>query len=440
MEFFALDKIDYDKIDYRYIVVVIMATFYVLEQYLRYRKRSALLKGFPKGMEGLVTEEEYKKSYDYNLYKNSWGYALDLHATVYAVVSMYYWGALWNFSAPQQHYAHAALADKVLGNSYAQICMFLVYSSLVEFVVGLPKSLVITFHIEEIFGFNKYTLKSYTKETIMKFFEGLLINLPLMFGMVYIVDIMGPDAWFYLWLFLSAFVFAFNTLYPIVCARMYNSYTELEPGKLKDGIDNLITETGLNCKNVFMVDGSKQSSHSNAYVNGMCMTKRIVIYDTLLKDLNHDCEKTLAVVGHEIGHSILHHNWALLLVTMGNLFVLFFSYGVFQSTPSIVTSFGFSENETGNAFLKIQCFMAVYGMAVMPIWSILMNAFVRQLEFAADRYAVRLGHDISSSLLKISITNKADFNPDWLHSWYHLSHPPPDGTNGGGKSISGNAF
>ncbi len=158
------------------------------------------------------------------------------------------------------------------------------------------------------------------------------------------------------------------------------------------------------------------------------------------RDQGHDCEKTLAVVGHEIGHSILHHNWALLLVTMGNLFVLFFSYGVFQSTPSIVTSFGFSENETGNAFLKIQCFMAVYGMAVMPIWNILMNAFVRQLEFAADRYAVRLGHDISSSLLKISITNKADFNPDWLHSWYHLSHPPPNGTNGGGKSISGNAF
>merc|ERR1719296_195330 len=95
----------------------------------------------------------------------------------------------------------------------------------------------------------------------------------------------GNNAWFYLWLFITALVFVFNMLYPIVIAPLFNTFKPLSNDTIKQGIDKLITQTGLNCKNVFEVDGSKQSKHSNAYVAGFCGTKRIVIYDTLIKDL-----------------------------------------------------------------------------------------------------------------------------------------------------------
>ena len=102
------------------------------------------------------------------------------------------------------------------------------------------------------------------------------------------------------------------------------------------------------------MDGSKQSKHSNAYVAGMLGTKRIVIYDTLVTDLDGDIDMIKSVVGHEIGHSIEHHQWVLLVTSLVNFFILFWTYGFFQNTPSVVTSFGFKEV---NTYLSLRCFM-----------------------------------------------------------------------------------
>ena len=128
-----------------------------------------------------------------------------------------------------------------------------------------------------------------------------------------------------------------------------------------------------------------------------------------------------AVVGHEIGHSVEHHTWALLGVSMANLFVLFWSFGFIQNSPEVVLSFGFSETST---FLTLNCFMVVYFTTVMPLFSGLMNSFTRKLEFRADAYSNKLGLDIRPALIGISKTNKGDLNPDWLHSLWHHNHPP----------------
>ena len=110
-----------------------------------------------------------------------------------------------------------------------------------------------------------------------------------------------------------------------------------------------------------------------------------------------------------------------LALTLANLFVMFFSFGFFESTDAVVLSFGYSES---NTFLRIQCFMAVYGAVIQPVFGVFMNAVTRTLEFQADAYSVKLGMDIREALIKISKKNRGDLNPDWLHSLYHLSHPP----------------
>jgi hypothetical protein len=145
-----------------------------------------------------------------------------------------------------------------------------------------------------------------------------------------------------------------------------------------------------------------------------------------------------AIVGHEIGHSILHHTWALLLVTQLNFFLMFWTFGFVQGSPRLVTDFGYelpppppppgggsaSPPPQPCAFLVVSCFMSVYSGLVMPFWSILMNAFTRQLEFAADAYSAKLGYaeELQAGLIAISKTNLGDLNPDWLVSMCESLH------------------
>merc|ERR1711935_1242729 len=133
-----------------------------------------------------------------------------------------------------------------------------------------------------------------------------------------------------------------------------------------------------------------------------------VLIAPLFNNLGGDTGLINAVVGHEIGHSILQHTWILLGATMANLFVLMRSFGY----------------KSVNTFLRLQCSMQVYMSVIMPFWSILMNGVTRKLEFQADRYSTELGLDISSALVQISKTNKGDLNPDWLHSRVHHTPPP----------------
>jgi STE24 endopeptidase len=414
----------FDTLDYRYFLLCCYGFFFCVEQYLRLRKRFALYKGYPKeDLKGIVTEEEYNESYPYNMYKNGWGFCTDTYATVNTVLMVFYWPVFWGYTHDILA-AHNVVNMDERNGQMAHVCLFTIFTSLADLALGLPVSLLRTFHIEEKFGFNNTTATVFVSDTLKSFLMNLVISNIMSCGMVFIVEWAGQKAWFYLWVYVSILVFVLNTLYPVLIAPLFNTFTPLEDGKLKTGIEALIKQTGLDCRKVFMVDGSKQSNHSNAYVAGMCGTKRIVIYDTLVKDLDNDVDAIKAVVGHEIGHSIFHHNWMLLVASLGNIFVMFFSYGLVENVPAVVTSFGFELTSTRqDTFLKIHCFLALYGMAIMPFWSVLMNAMVRQLEYSADRYAVQLGYDINSSLVKISKTNKADLNPDWLHSMWHHNHP-----------------
>uniref|UniRef100_A0A7S4FTD5 CAAX prenyl protease n=1 Tax=Eutreptiella gymnastica TaxID=73025 RepID=A0A7S4FTD5_9EUGL len=343
--------------------------------------------------------------------KNDFGYVSDAYGTATNFLQVWLWPIVW------QLVSDTALSNHDLYNP----CVFALSLTTLETILGEPVAIYSTFVIEERFGFNNYTAGSYIKDKLKNFAVNVLIEAILWVGLILVVDWAGKNAWFYLWVFLSLFVLVFNMLYPVVIAPLTNTFKPLEEGELKKGIEQLIAQTGLNCKKVFEVDGSKQSKHSNAYVAGMLGTKRIVIYDTLVTDLDGDIDMIKSVVGHEIGHSIEHHQWVLLVTSLVNFFILFWTYGFFQNTPSVVTSFGFKEV---NTYLSLRCFMTVYTGLIFPLWMVAMNAVTRWLEFRADRYSARLGYDIRPSLLKISKTNKGDLNPDWLHSLWHHNHPP----------------
>ena len=197
-----------------------------------------------------------------------------------------------------------------------------------------------TFIVEK--KFVKHTAATYASDKIKGLVLNLFITLLMMIGLTWITEWAGPGAWVYLWAFISALVFALNVAYPIYIAPLFNTFTPLEEGtELRSAIDQLVEKSGIDCRQCFMVDGSRQSAHSNAYVAGMCGSRRIVIYDTLVKDFDSDLSRVKAVVGHEIGHAKLNHNWALLGATMLQFGVMFCTFGHFQGNDAIVASFGF---------------------------------------------------------------------------------------------------
>lgn len=269
---------------YLSIYVAGMVALFVWEQYLRVRKGRALSAHAepPPELQEHVDAQTFSKTLRYNLAKNRFGYVSDSVSTLAGLATL--------LAAPRLWLAAAQLLP-TLGidatNQYAHAMAFVVLGAVVEYPVSLVLKVYSTFVIEEEFGFNKHTAASFAGDEAKSFcIMNLLISAIMYMPMIYLVDWAGPNAWYYLWAFLSAFVLVFNIAYPVVIAPLFNTFTPLEdegstpanpsakPRKtvagLREGIFALVGQTGLSCKNVFEVDGSKQSSHSNAYVAGIC--------------------------------------------------------------------------------------------------------------------------------------------------------------------------
>lgn len=391
------------------------------DQYLRSRTRARLRRsGVPPAVKAAlpdVDEEAYERAREYSRDKNALGTVTDFLSLLIGFATLWLAPRVWNGPALRAIERLGLAADHEVCRMVASMLILAPWS----LCTTLPFSAWRTFVTEERYKFNKHTWRSWLSDALKSFvIEELVLNILLLGPMTLILRRLGPGAWWWLWLFTSAFILAFNMAYPVLIAPLFNTFKALDDGPVRQGIEGLIRSSGISCSCVFEVDGSRQSSHSNAYVAGFFKTKRIVVYDTLITHLDGQVDDVCAVVAHEIGHSKLQHNYALLGVACAQIFVLFYTLGFFTSDPSLVTDFGYDASCT---YLTLAMFMMCYTAVVQPAFSVLFNAVTRQLEFAADAYSHRLGYDIRAALAKISKTNLADLNPDPLVSMCRDSHP-----------------
>jgi STE24 endopeptidase len=392
-------------------------SFYLIEQYLRYRKHRAFAHGLPTQLKGRITTDEYIETTEHNKAKNCFGFFDDLQSVVTTFICLFvFWPVTWEIV--QERFGDYSYAD-----TFVVPAAFTCMNEIIEFCLKGPMKAYYTFVVDS--KFNNMTPVKYLWHKVKSLLIGLVLNSIFMFGLVSIIDWAGPDAWKWMIGFVILVVIIVQVLFPVTVAKCFNTFTPLPEGQLKVAIDDLVSKTNLDCKQCYMVDGSTQSSHSNAYVAGMCGTRRIVIYDTLVKDLQNDQPRIKAVVGHEIGHAKLNHNWILTGVNAMMFSSMFYLFSFFQSNAEMVESFGFTSHsgKKPTTFLILHCFMAVYSSCFMPFMSVMVNGIVRQLEFAADRYAVSLGYDIRLALLDLSKENLGDLNPDPWYSSYHYTHP-----------------
>ena len=232
--------------------------------------------------------------------------------------------------------------------------------------------------MEEKFGFNKMTIGLWLMDKVKGQLLTIALGFPIGAGILKIIKDTGPNFFYYLWLFVLGVSLVAVTVYPILIVPLFNKLTPLEPGKLKDSIDALAKKLKFPLGELSVIDGSKRSSHSNAYFTGLPWKKKIVIYDTLLEQSND--REVEAVLAHELGHWSMSHTTKLLAISQFHVFYTFALFSAFVSNRSMYRSFGF-HNEMP-VLIGFMLFNEVFG-PTDSIVKLFMNIITRTFEFQA---------------------------------------------------------
>lgn len=237
-----------------------------------------------------------------------------------------------------------------------------------------------------------------------------------------------PKTW---WIFVTIILFCFTLtaqiIYPLIIAPLFNKFTPLKEGELKDSIIKLLEEKGFKSAGIFVMDASKRSGHSNAYFGGMGKSKRIVLYDTLIKQLS--TEELTAVLAHEIGHYKKKHILKRFLLMIPVEFLVLFILNILANIPSLYEGFGFYQINTigiqSVQFIGLFLSIILYG-SVQEIFSPLFNILSRKDEYEADNFAAELTGNpdyLANALIKLNSENLSDLIPSKLYAFWNYSHP-----------------
>ena len=311
-----------------------------------------------------------------------------------------------------------------IASTFSAFFLFMILSGLPSTILGLPFSLYGEFVIEKKFGFSKMTWKLWITDQIKALFVGLILISLLTFVAAVLFVKCETSWWFMLAAVMIAFTFIMQVVYPKFIAPLFNKFTPLEEGEVKDKITEVLNKVGFKNGGLFVMDASKRSGHSNAYFSGFGKTKRIVLYDTLLKSLTAD--ELAAVLGHELGHFKLHHITKRLFVMIPMEFVVMFILYKMANLPSLYTAFGFRDiTVAGFQFIGIFLASMLWG-SVSEIVTPVSNIFSRKQEYQADAFSAKvLGtpEPLITGLIKLNSENLSELIPPKLYVFWNYSHP-----------------
>ncbi|HXH32273.1 MAG TPA: M48 family metallopeptidase [Bacteriovoracaceae bacterium] len=298
--------------------------------------------------------------------------------------------------------------------------LFLIAFSGIQMVLSLPWSVYTTFVLEERYGFNRSTPRIFILDRMKGLVLAGVLGVPLLYGIFYLYQSFAGLWWLWCFLFITAFQFGLLWLYPNFIAPLFNKFKPLAAAELKSGIEELVTKSGFNAREVFVMDASKRSSHGNAYFTGLGKNKRVVFFDTLLSALSKD--EILAILAHELGHMKLKHIPKSLVVSIVISFVSFFVMGRLASSPWFYNGHFVRVLAPSVLFLLFTQALPLYTFWFSPLSSWIS----RRREFDADAYAARetKAEDLVSGLLKLYQQNSSPVVTDKVYSTFYHSHPP----------------
>lgn len=310
----------------------------------------------------------------------------------------------------------SAFGAGALLQGVAVIVAVLLLQSLLE----IPFDLYRIFNLEARFGFNKMTLKLYLIDGLKGLLLGAAFGLPLLFGVLWLMEQMGELWWLYVWLVWVVFNLLMLFIYPAYIAPLFNKFEPMQDEERKARIEALLQRCGFSSGGLFVMDGSKRSTHGNAYFTGFGKTKRIVFFDTLLQRLTPD--ETNAVLAHELGHFKQHHVLQRIALTFALSLVFLWGLGQLLHAEWFFQGLGVTVPATATALLLFVMVLPVFTFLLHPLAS----AWSRKHEFEADDYAAMHtdAKDLISALVKLYQDNAKTLTPDPVYATFYETHPP----------------
>ena len=365
----------------------------------------------PDTLADIYDDTEYKTSQEYTLVQSKFGL---LTGSIKLVLLLVFWFA-GGFNYIDELVLEFGWNDIWSGVAFIGII------SIALLILNIPLSLYSTFVIEERFGFNKTTYKTYILDTIKSIVLSLVIGLPCLIAILYFFEYTGDYSWLYVWIFISITSLVISIIGPIWIMPIFNKFTPLETGELRDAIVEYAKMVDFKFNNIYVIDGSKRSAHSNAFFTGFGKTKRIALFDTLIDQL--DTKEIVSVIAHEVGHSKKKH--VLLGISMGIIHtgILLFALSLMLESEMLFDAF-FMKN------ISIYASIVFFGFLFTPIEmvvSLFMQSISRRNEHEADYWAVSTTTNeinLISGLKKLAQKNLSNLSPHPLYVTLNYSHPP----------------
>ncbi len=371
----------------------------------------ALVPGLPAEFAGYYSEEEYGRSQSYTRITTRFSQVRSTFDIVLILVFILMGG----FN----------IADEIVrGFQLPTIASGLVFFGLLflaKDLVSMPFAIYKAFVIEEKFGFNKITVKIFVADKLKGYLVISILGSAMLGAVLYFFQELGPGAWLYAWGITALFILLAPTLFNTVIAPLFNKFTPLEDGELKQGIETYATTVDFPLDRVDVMDGSKRSTKSNAYFSGLGKKKRIALFDTLIEQQSID--EMVAVLAHEVGHFKKKHVLKGVVVSIVHLGVVFFLLSCFIGNRGLFDAF---KMEAISVYAGMTFFLILYSPVELAL-SVVMNAISRKNEYEADSFSAETTGSVENlitGLKKLSVSNLGNLTPHRFSVFLDHSHPP----------------
>ena len=392
-------------------VLLILIGFYLLDFIVEYLNLRSIRTEIPFEFQGVYDPDKYEKSQHYlrdTTVFHLWQSGVSL---LFTIAFLLMGGFLWADELVRSF----SLSTIWLGVFYIGIIFFL------SFLLGFPFSIYRTFVIEEKYGFNKTTTKTYFLDLLKGLALCIVFGLPILLAVLWLFMGFEESAWLYAWGITFSFILFVQIIYPQFVMPIFNKFTPLPDGELKEKIESFAKKENFAVSGIFMMDGSRRSTKANAFFAGFGRFRRIVFFDTLLEQ--HSTDELLGVLAHEIGHSKLHHNKKSLALSFFYMGVFFYFISLLMNNSGLFSAFQV-EN------ISVYASLVFIGFLYKPIsfiFDVISKVFSRKYEYEADHYAAShcdSPHFLVTALKKLSVENLSNLFPHPWKVFLEYTHPP----------------
>ncbi|PQJ73008.1 M48 family metallopeptidase [Polaribacter butkevichii] len=392
-----------------YIIISIIIISFIVDKILDVLNEKHFDDKIPEKLKDVYDEEEYKKSQAYKKTSAKFSNITTLFSTLLTLIFFFIDGFKYVDSFARTYTENPILVALI----------FFGIIMLGSEIMTTPLSYYSTFVIEEKFGFNKSTIKTFWLDKVKGLLMGALLGGGILALIIWFYQLTGKNFWIYAWILVAVFSLFMNMFYAKLIVPLFNKQSPLEDGELKAAIEKYAKKVGFTINNIFVIDGSKRSTKANAYFSGFGSQKRITLYDTLINDLNTD--EIVAVLAHEVGHykrkHIIFNLISSILLTGFTLFIL----SLFINTPILSEALGVAKP---SFHIGLIAFGILYS-PISEITGLFMNYMSRKFEYQADNFAKETfeGRALITSLKKLSKNSLSNLTPHPAYVFAHYSHP-----------------